>query len=229
MYIYHIYLVFDSFSKISFNFRTFLDLVVLLQFAFYGLSLFSKIIGFIPTETMIHLNLIYFVSGALTSAFWFLPGNTIVEYPDNYQNIIWKSIVQWLFFLFCNRYYLSLIHWENENLLRNDDQLDEYEEELLGKSFLFKNLRIFCHKIWVYSIPCLPVLIWEVMVRFSDRVSIWPGVFWIFLISIVSTSSFRVFLNFFSFQYQCLVWIVKWRKGLVIRRFEKHDSFGVIH
>lgn len=229
MYSYHIYLVFDLFSKITFNLRTFLDLVLLLQFTFYGLSLFSKIMGFISTETSINLNLTYFISGALTSAFWCLPGNDIVDYPENYQNIIWKSIVQWLFFLFCNRYYLSLIHWENENLLRIDDEQDIYESEVYGTYLCFKNLKRFCHKIWVYSIPSLPVLIWEIMGKLSDRVSIWPGFFWLSLISIVSTSSFRVFLNFFSFQYQCLVWIVKWRKGIVIRRFDKHDSFGIIH
>jgi hypothetical protein len=226
---YHIYLIYDSFSRISFTFRTFLDLAAVLQFGYYSLSLLTKITGLISLETSINLNSPYFVNGVLASAFWCLPGNRIVEYSSNYQNVIWKSIVQWLYFLLSNRYYLSLINWENDNLLRTDDERDIYESELFNTPLFFKNLKSTCHTIWIYTIPCVPVLIWEVMVRFSERVSIWPGFFWLLLISFLSTSGFRVFLNFFSFQYQCLVWIVKWKKGLVIRKFNKHDSFGIIH
>ncbi len=223
------YLIYDSMSRISFTFRTFLDLVAMCQFTYYGLSFLTKITGLIHLETSINLHISYVVNGALASAFWCLPGNAIVEYPTNYQNVIWKSIIQWIYFLICNRYYLSLINWENENLLLNDDKLDVYESELFSKPIFFKSLKSSCHIIWLYSITCLPVLIWEIIVRFSDRVSIWPGFFWLALISLLSTSSVRVFLNFFSFQYQCLVWIVKWKKGLVIRKFKKHDSFGIIH
>ena len=226
---YHFYLVYDSISKLSLSFRTFLDFLALFQLIFYGLSLFTKILGFKSTEIWIYLNLPYIVSGALAIGFWCLPGNDIVEYPTRYQNLIWKSMVQWLFFLFCNRNFLALINWEHENLLRRDDENDAYEAKLFSSFLIFENLRISSHKIWVYSLPTLSILAWEMTAQYSERVTIWPGSFWLLLITILSTSSFRVFLNFFSFQYQCIVWVVKWRKGLVIRRFQKHDSFGIIH
>ena len=72
----------------TFTFGTFLDLVALLQFTYYSSSFLTKIMGFTSLETSINLHLTYFINGALTCSFWCLPGNRIVEYPSNYQNII---------------------------------------------------------------------------------------------------------------------------------------------
>ena len=222
MYFYHFYLVYDSMSRISFNSQHFLDFLSNILFLFYGTTLLIHVLGFKSIQVSLYLHFPYFINGALMTAFWCFQVDDAMD-RTRYHKIIWKILAQWILFSFCNRYFLSFVHWEHENLLWLDDENES------DRFILIADLRKRCYQIWVLSLPFLSVLIWEVIANWNFRQSVWPGLIWMMIISGFSTGIFRIFLNFLNFQYQCLIWVKKWEKGLVIRRFEKHNSFGIIH
>lgn len=223
---------------------TFVDLVSWIQFVFYAATLFAYCINWKKLERFLYIHGSYLISGALWTAFWFLPTrdglqtwildgsqSAVKQGLGGTRNALWFPLLQWCLFVFSRRYYFGIIHWEYENGLIMDDVQDvEDSKVLFGKIVVMEHFRTRCFQIWMYTLPAIPILVWEGFLKPAHITDLqaWPGLIWVILTCCLSTAGLRVFLSMMNFQYRYIAWTDPWERGLAIRKFDHYNSYGII-
>ena len=236
---------------------TFVDLVGAIQLGYYMIALVGYVAA-PQLEEWGAVYLSNMVNGALWSAFWFASPSGGLEFDGwvllgagwndgrySWWNAAVTPCLLWILYLLCRRNAMGIYRWshyartaiqsqEVDLLYAQRSGVSEEKQkptisDIEAHVFMFEQWLFI---IWKYMCPIIPFLLWKAFVRVCrPDVDVTENPSWwrLALLSLSCTFSLDMWFSYLNFQYQCLLWLVPMRKGIVINNFDDMYEIGFIY